>query len=230
VLNRVQDSDPWDWRANWYRGMAGLSLGDGRVAQTSFTAVYHAVPGELAPKLGLGLACEAVGDAADAAGWYEIVSRTDPAITAASFGLARCSLRLGDRARAIAAFERVPDSSSSYIDAQTARIRCVSNHDGADPTLADLQSAASALTALPVDSERRERLTVDLLDAALELALSGQVVDDGRTSLLGHRLAERDLRFGLERSYRALARRAGTREERIRLVDQANRTRPLTWT
>jgi serine/threonine-protein kinase PknG len=41
---------------------------------------------------------------------------------------------------------------------------------------------------------------------------------------------ERDLRFGLEHSYRALARRAASRTERIRLVDAANRARPRTWT
>ena len=39
---------------------------------------YHAVPGELAPKLALGVCYELAGEHAAAAGWYEIVARTDP--------------------------------------------------------------------------------------------------------------------------------------------------------
>ena len=48
--------------------------------------------------------------------------------------------------------------------------------------------------------------------------------------VLGCRLEERELQFGLERCYRALARLAGTMEERIELVDRANAIRPRTLT
>ena len=72
-------------------------------------------------------------------------------------------------------------------------------------------------------------MTTELLETALRLSATGAAMDDGRTTLAGCRLAERDLRLGLERSYRALARRAERRDERIRLVDAANRTRPRTW-
>ena len=58
----------------------------------------------------------------------------------------------------------------------------------------------------------------------------GQAFDDGRANLLGCRFLERDLRFGVERSYRELARWAGTTAERVELVDRANRVRPRTWT
>ncbi|MEV6317029.1 tetratricopeptide repeat protein [Streptomyces sp. NPDC051776] len=51
----------------------------------------------------------------------------------------------------------------------------------------------------------------------------------GRPALLGSRLDERGLRFGLERSYRVLARLAQRGEERIELVERANRCRPRTW-
>ncbi|MEU6080778.1 tetratricopeptide repeat protein [Streptomyces sp. NPDC047108] len=50
-----------------------------------------------------------------------------------------------------------------------------------------------------------------------------------RPVLLGSRLDERGLRFGLERSYRVLARLAQRGEERIELVERANRCRPRTW-
>ncbi|MFE9250394.1 tetratricopeptide repeat protein [Streptomyces sp. NPDC007088] len=48
-------------------------------------------------------------------------------------------------------------------------------------------------------------------------------------TLLGHALDERGLRFGLERAYRTLARLARSGEERIELVERANRLRPRTW-
>jgi serine/threonine-protein kinase PknG len=48
--------------------------------------------------------------------------------------------------------------------------------------------------------------------------------------VLGCRLAERELRFGLERCYRALARLASTPEQRHELVDKANAIRPRTLT
>jgi serine/threonine-protein kinase PknG len=167
---------------------------------------------------------------AQAAGWYDIVSRTDPGFTGATFGLARCRLATGDRGGALAAYDRVPDSSSAYIEAQTTRIRCLGALDGAgDPTVDDLFAAGSVLEALPVDAEQRASLTAELLETALRLAQNGAATHNGSADLLGHRFAERDLRFGLERSYRALARAARSRGERIRLVDRANAVRPRTW-
>ncbi len=51
-------ADPWEWRAVWLQGLAALARRDGRAAQAAFNAVYGQVPGELAPKLALALACE----------------------------------------------------------------------------------------------------------------------------------------------------------------------------
>ena len=231
MIAAIEEADPWEWRSHWYRAVAALASGDADASRRGFRAVYEALPGELAPKLALGLACESAGDDAAAASWYEIVARTDPSITSASFGLARCRLNAGDRAGAIAAYERVPESSSGYLDAQVARIRCLSEDNGAGgPALVDLFAAGSILESLAVDVEQRERLTAGILSAVLRLASKGVAFDDGRSRLLGHRLVERELRLALERSYRSLARRAGTRGQLIELVDQANRTRPRTWT
>jgi serine/threonine-protein kinase PknG len=233
-LAEVQANDPWDWRVAWYRGIAALARGRADEARASFEIVYRAVPGELAPKLALGLACELGrvpgGDMGAAGRWYEIVARTDPSITTASFGLARCRLEAGDRAGALAAYERVPDTSSGYIDAQTARIRCLSRDGEGESGLQELLAAGSALEALPVAGEQRERLTADLLESALRMTLSGRALADGSTRLLGLPLVERDVRLALERSYRELARHAPRRSERIELVDDANRVRPRTWT
>jgi serine/threonine-protein kinase PknG len=221
-----------DWRVDWYRGASELARGNPARARENFISVYHAVPGELAPKLALAVTCEIAGDFADAARWYEIVSRTDPSTTSASFGLARCRVALGDRVGALAAYQQVPESSSGYVDAQMARIRCLYSSNGAGgPTFDEIREAGSILEQLPVGAEQRERLSADLLEAALTLlAVNPTTAHQSDTRLLGHPLSERDLRLGLERCYRTLARRAGSRSERIGLVDAANRARPRTWT
>jgi len=230
-LAPIEAADAWEWRASWYRGLAALARSDPAAAQERFTAVYHALPGELAPKLALGIAGELDRDGDAAGSWYDIVSRTDPAFTAASFGLARCRLASGDRAGALAAYDRVLDSASAYVEAQTTRIRCLGALDGGvDPTIRDLVAAGSILEGLDVDSEQRAKLTAELLQVALRLTHDGAAAGSGSASLLGCRLEERDLRFGLERSYRTLARRAAARGERIALVDRANQVRPRTWT
>ena len=191
------------------------------------------------------MACEGDEQFAQAAGWYDIVSRTDPAFTAATFGLARCRLELGDRAGALAAYDRVPDSSSAYLEAQTARIHRLASYpsaangsgngassDGADGNIAadELLTAGGILASLPIQGGERARLEAELLEAALALVRGGSRTGDGQASLLGYRLLERDLRLGVERSYRELARWAATSSERIQLVDRANQVRPRTWT
>jgi serine/threonine-protein kinase PknG len=232
ALAEVEAVDRWEWRVAWYRGVMNLARERFGDARTSFTSVYRALPGELAPKLALGIACEAAGGAiSEAAGWYEIVSRTDPAFTVAAFGLARCRLAAGERAGALAAYDRVPDSSIAYVEAQTARIRCLAETNGAGAATADdLLVAGSILETLPVRGEQRARLAAEVLESALALVQRGGAFDDGRPSLLGYRFAERDLRFGAERFYRELARWAPSSAERIELVDHANEVRPRTWT
>jgi serine/threonine-protein kinase PknG len=230
-LAAIEAADAWEWRTRWYRGVAELVRERPTQAATQFQTVYEALPGELAPKLALGVACELAGDRTAAAGWYDIVSRTDPAFTGAAFGLARCRLAGGDRSGALSAYDRVPDSSSAYVDAQVTKIRCLGALDGgAEPALADLLSAGSILEQLELDGEQRAKLTSELLEVGLRLVMGGSTAANGRSRLLGHELAERDLRFGLERSYRTLARGADSRGDRIRLVDRANRVRPRTWT
>ena len=230
VLAEVEAVDRWDWRTSWYRGVMDLARERFADSRASFTTVYRALPGELAPKLALGMACESGADAiAEGARWYEIVSRTDPGFTAAAFGLARCRLAAGERAGALAAYDRIPDSSSAYLEAQTAVFGASPIRTAAGP-VDDLLVAGSILESLAVRGEQRVRLVADVLESALALVERGAAFDDGRASLLGYRFLERDLRFGVERSYRELARWAGSSSERIELVDRANQVRPRTWT
>ena len=227
LLDAIERRDPWEWRAHWYRGVAALAREQPLAARASFERVYHAVPGELAAKLALGLCAELAGEPAVAAGWYEIVSRTDTSYTTAAFGLARCRLAGGDRAGAIAAYERVPETSSAYDEAQMARIGCLL---GGAYGIAQLRAAAAGIDALALDGERRARITAELLRAALSLVGRDRGVEDPAVTLGGRPLVETELRLELERTYRALAAVAATASERIRLVDEANRVRPRTWT
>jgi serine/threonine-protein kinase PknG len=227
LLGEIERRDPWDWRAHWYRGVAALAQDLPFAAAASFEIVYHAVPGELAAKLALGLSAELSGDPVTAAGWYEIVSRTDLRHTTATFGLARCRLACGDRTGAIAAYERVPDFSSAHDLAQMARVRCLlADVRGA----ADLRAAAAGIEALALDSEPRARICTELLRSALALVVRDRSAQDPAVTLSGLPLVESELRLGLERMYRSLAAVAATEDERIELVDAANRVRPRTWT
>ena len=230
-LGEIEADDPWEWRTSWYRGTAVLAREDLATARASLTTVYEAVPGELAPKLALGVVCELAGELRAAAAWYDIVSKTNESYTGASFGLARCRLATGDRDGAVAAYDRVPDTSSAYTDAQIARIRCLGGSNGAaGRRAADLLAAGANLEALSLGGEQRIRLGGELLESALALVQGGGLATPDDARLLGCRLVERDLRGGLEQSYRSLARYAPSSAERYRLVDQANRVRPRTWT
>ena len=123
-----------DWRVDWYRGIAALAADAPDEAVDHLDRVYRHLPGELAPKLALAQAAELAGDPATAATCYETVSAVDPGLTSAAFGLARSRHALGDRLGAIAAYERIPDTSSAYEAGQVAEARLLldGNGDGAD--------------------------------------------------------------------------------------------------
>ena len=112
VLDELAGPGRADWRAAWYRGLAGILAGRLPQARAAFDAVYDILPGELAPKLALGLASEAAGDRDTAARYFGVVWTTDRAYVSAAFGLARARLAAGDRAGAVEVLAMVPDTSS----------------------------------------------------------------------------------------------------------------------
>ncbi|MBW8794046.1 MAG: tetratricopeptide repeat protein [Streptomyces sp.] len=238
-LGRLEDERPDDWRVVWCRGVAGLVTGDFEGAALAFDAIYDAFPGESAPKLALGLCAEVLGQLDNAAEYYRLVWATDPGFVSAAFGLGRVQLAAGDRQGAVRTLESVPEASIHYTAARVAAVRARLRHRtatvGDTPFLDDLTAAAGqieALDAYGLDPARREQLSAEVLGCALDWILSGgqdsQPTVGGRV-LLGSGLDERGLRFGLERSYRTLARLATGGEERIDLVERANRYRPRTW-
>ncbi|MFD1663492.1 tetratricopeptide repeat protein [Streptomyces caeni] len=240
VLDGLEADHPDDWRVVWYRGVTALVTGDHEAAALSFDAVYDAFPGEPAPKLALGLCAEVLGQLDNAAEYYGLVWTTDPSHVSAAFGLARVQLASGDRHGAVTTLESVPEASIHYTAARVAAVRARLRQragQGPEPAfLDDLVAAAGqvqALEAYGLDAVRREQLSTEVLGRALDWVLSGsQGPSPGAAAgraLLGSDLDERGLRFGLERSYRTLARLAQRSEERIDLVERANRYRPRTW-
>ncbi|MEU0990448.1 tetratricopeptide repeat protein [Streptomyces sp. NPDC005953] len=253
ALRTLETEHTDDWRVVWYRGLTSLVTGDHAAAALSFDAVYDAFPGEPAPKLALGVCAEVLGQLDNAAEYYRLVWTTDPSYVSAAFGLARVQLASGDRAGAVRTLESVPEASIHYTAARVAAVRARLRRRGAhDPLMDDLAAAAAQVEALKtfgLDAVRREQLSTEVLGTALDWVLSGSpgasqpVPDPSSTSqpgsataarqaptrLLGSELDERGLRFGLERSFRVLARLAQRGEERMDLVERANRFRPRTW-
>ncbi|MFI5659256.1 tetratricopeptide repeat protein [Streptomyces sp. NPDC051684] len=241
-LAALEADHPDDWRVVWYRGVAALATGDHANAALSFDAIYDAFPGEPAPKLALGVCAEVLGQLDNAAEYYRLVWSTDPSYVSAAFGLARVQLASGDRGGAVRTLESVPESSIHYTAARVAAVRSrlrgrTAQGLNGDPLLHDLTAAAGqveALDAFGLDAVRREQLSTEVLGTALDWVLSGRQGSGPpqgpvRTVVLGSDLDERGLRLGLERSYRTLARLAQRGEERIELVERANRYRPRTW-
>ncbi|HET9138700.1 MAG TPA: tetratricopeptide repeat protein [Actinophytocola sp.] len=231
---RALVADPADWRPDWYRGLVALAMRNPREAQAAFERVYDAVPGEVAPKLALAVSAEYAGEYFPAARYYELVWRTDRNYVSAAFGLSRVYLAQAARTGAIEVLESVPDTSSHHVAAQVAAIKIKTRvTDRTGVAEHDLHDAASRLERLALDIERRTQLSAEVLEAAYGWVRAGRPGalpgTDGR-QVLGCALSERELRFGLERCYRALARLATTPEQRHELVDRANSIRPRTVT
>ncbi|MEU3456544.1 tetratricopeptide repeat protein [Micromonospora sp. NPDC006766] len=232
-LDELAAADPFDWRIDWYRGLAALAANDAGAARVAFDAVYHELPGEPAARLALAAAMECTGDPTAAERLYHRVWRVDHGYLSAAFGLARIRLAAGDRSGALTVLDQVADSSSLHVAAQVAAVRA-SLHATADHPIEsdELRQASVRLERLTLDVERRARLAVEVLEAALAWLTATRASGHRpppEARVLGHELTERGLRFGLEKAYRAMAQLARDTDTRIALVDRANTVRPRTF-
>jgi serine/threonine-protein kinase PknG len=232
-LDELAARAPGDWRVTWYRGLAALVGGHAQEANGHFDLVYGWLPGEAAAKLALAFAEESSGNAAAAAHYYDLVWRTDHTYVSAAFGLARVRLAGGDRAGAVAALESVPTHSSHHVAAQLAAIRAgMRTRTAGELTEQDLVAAGNRLEGVELEAGRRTRLAIEVLEAARQWVAADTrrpAMDAAGKRVLGCAFTERDIRLGLERCYRSLARLSDTAEQRVALVDRANAVRPVTW-
>jgi len=240
LLQALGSEDPWDWRVLWFQARVRLAQGKPAEARKLFDQVYFDLPGDLAPKLALGLAAELAGDLPIAAKMYELVSRTNPEFVSAVFGLARCRFKEGDRKAAVAALSRIPASSALFVRSRVEAARLLVQRDPAipAPTLEDLASASSLAESLPLAGMSKWTLQSLIFSAAVTAAgprtvasRNGAENGAGLTNpdlrILGQPLEGRSLGQGLESALRSMARFVAG-DERIRLVDQANQVRPRT--
>jgi serine/threonine-protein kinase PknG len=227
----LEQHDPYDWRLAWYRAKALLAQGRSREALTAFDHVFGEVPGEVAPKLAIGLGYELAGDAQNAIVYYGTALQTDPQLTAAAFGLARANLLAGDRAAAAAALERVPAASIRYTQAQMALAQVLLGDEAAPAGLPDLELAATVLDGLAglVSGIELHQVTADLFEDAAVAIEQGRIAADRDARLLDVPRVPSELRSAAERELRACARIASDRATRIGYVDMANSVRPRTW-
>ena len=202
-----------------------MAQGKFEEAQAAFDQVYFDLPGELAPKLALALSAEQAKNYPLAIKMYDLVSRTDPSYVSAAFGLARCFSARGDRKEAVAALERVPQSSSLFTRSRVEVARTLVNRDRSAPGAQELRAASVAIEALTLDGVERHRLTQQVLETALHLVTTKAIPPTSTIAILGQPLEEPKIRKGLEKALRNLAHLA-TGDEKIRLVDEANRVRP----
>ena len=95
---------------------------DWEAAKSAFNAVYQQVPGELAPKLALAIACEKGGLPEVAEGLYAHLRRDRRDVRrAAAFGMARVRAQRQDTPGAVAALDMVPSTSRGYPESRQLR-------------------------------------------------------------------------------------------------------------
>ncbi|GLY13098.1 serine/threonine-protein kinase PknG [Kineosporia sp. NBRC 101677] len=230
VVGEILNDDPWEWRAIWLAGLAALARQDPTNAQAAFNAVYGQVPGELAPKLALAVACEEGNQPDIAESLYLTCLRTDANFTAAAaFGLARIRSQRhtegqGELEAAIAALDMVPTTSRSFVSARRQKAALLV---GSGAGLDALSAALESVSAVRLDPRDRAQLRVDVLSAALSDVNSGGERPD--VTVGGVPAQAPGLQDELETAYRELAQLTEQRDERVRLVDEANRVRRWTW-
>ncbi len=219
-------ADPWEWRALWVSGLAALQQEKWDDAASSFNAVYHQVPGELAPKLALALACEKGGRRDVAEGFYTTCAETDAAYVAPSaFGVARIRAAAGDTDGAVTALDLVPPTSRGYGESRELRAEVLLRGSGDD--LTRLSAAMSSVEGASLEPYQRARLTTKILGKALEVVTRK---GPGTVRIGSFEAKEPSLRDGLEASYRVLAREAQDRDTQVLMVGRANAVRNWTLT
>jgi serine/threonine-protein kinase PknG len=91
----------------------------------------------------------------------------------------------------------------------------------------DFQAASQSLASIALDAVDQYKLQRHLFETAIYQISQKRLQPSPQVQIAGRPLEERSLRFGLEKCLRELAHLADG-EEKVRLVDMANRARPRT--
>lgn len=239
LLEEHADRRRTEWRLVWYDGVIALLKGDPVHAYPKFQQVLSAMPGENGPKLALAATAELILDVCpegDRARWarssehfYRTVWSVDRSVVSSAFGLARQLQRRGEVDAAIEELDRLPANSRySSLAALTAILLLCQGRPLEETEEAHLREAARRVAALPAGEHRVLQIRLTVLTTALSW-IRQPGADPSPTPLMrGVPFTEFGLRTGAEAVLRSLARSTETRQQRFRLVDQANRIRPRT--
>ncbi|MDR1432281.1 MAG: protein kinase, partial [Propionibacteriaceae bacterium] len=219
-VEKMLDDNPWEWRAVWMAGLISLREGNYADTQASFNAVYGQLPGELAPKLALALACELGNEPELSEGLYQVCYTSDASYaTVAAFGIARLKAVRRDLKGILQALSLVPTASRGYPEALRMRAHY-------QVILNELPSAwGSVLREVaqsPLDERSRAAYRAKLLRQALGFPAAPKLNDKAASF--------REIRSELERTLRQQANLAVTPEEKAWYIDQANQLRPWSLT
>ena len=225
ALTAVIEADSLDWRVDWYRGVVLMMRGEGEAALRYIDRCYSALPGELAPRLAMGLAAEIASDVEVALIYYDRVGRVDPSFVSAHTGGARCLAQLGRLQEAITFLQRVPVSHALYSQAQLS----VGELLLAYPHSVDLnimQIAESVIRSIFGQGGSVFQMTARLITLLVERTKSATWPCEA--TFLGVEYTEYALRLAAEKQFRQAAKLASSRPERHYWVDHANRVRPVS--
>jgi len=237
ALQALEDRDAFDWRPGWMRGLWLLTQGQGEPALHMFERCYFEMPGELAPRLGMGMAAELAGRPEQALPYYDRVGQVDPGYTTAHAGAARCLAASAHGpvdpappgqgiADAISMLKRVPLAHSMHTTAQLAVGELLLLHPS-QVTAGNLVEADLALGAALLSGGAANQIAARLL--ALTAELAPRLPDPTHITLLGHPCNDTaSLRLAAESQFRLAATQARDRSERVRWIGMANRVRPMT--
>ncbi|MGA8255704.1 MAG: tetratricopeptide repeat protein, partial [Nocardioides sp.] len=221
--------DPWEWRALWVDGLAAMQDLDWQGAQAAFNAVYQQVPGELAPKLALAVACERGGLPQVAEGLYITCASTDASYVApAAFGVARVRAERRDAVGAVEALDWVPRTSRGYPESRQLRAEVLLSQGSQD--VAVLDQAMRSIESASMDPATQGRYTVRILEQALAIVTASSATGAADLKVGSFPATDAGLREGIERGYRLLARDTQDLAERVELVNRANDVRAWTLT
>jgi len=236
TIDEILARDPWEWRAAWIEGLAALNTGNWAQAQSCFNAVYGQIPGELAPKFALAVACEMGGVLDLAEQLYQVCVRTDGAYVAgAAFGLARVRAKrrdakghIIDLGSVLEALDLVPTTSGGWSQ---SRLLAASYLTSSGTGLPDLTKAYDAVHQASTSTEERLRLELDIFRKALPWAnaASTKAARNRTVPKIGNVAVTRsDLRSKIESILRQQASLELDPQKRVALIDQANALRKWT--
>lgn len=239
LLEENADRRRTEWRLVWYDGVIALLKGDPVHAYPKFQQVLSAMPGENGSKLALAATAELILDVCpegDRARWarssehfYRTVWSVDRSVVSSAFGLARQLQRRGEVDAAIEELDRLPANSRySSLAHLTAILLLCQGRPIEETEESHLREAARRVAALSAGEHRALQIRLTVLTTALSWIRQDGADPSPSPLLPGVPFTEFGLRTGAEAALRSLARSAETRQQRFRLVDQANRIRPRT--